>query len=273
MASGRSHKERIDRLLVDRQILPDESAAQRWIMSGNVAVNGQPVNKPGLRVKTDAEIVVRGLDQKYASRGGYKLEAALERFDVNVEDKVVLDAGAAAGGFTDCLVQRGASLVYAVDVGFGQMKGALAANRHVRNMERTNISDLRQQDLNAPIDLAVVDLSYLSLVKAVPILLPLFHKHPMLLCLIKSLFEGVPQQHKNSAHELERAIDRLNQAVRVHGLAITDLMVSPILGSRGTIEFLGLFSNSLRYAKSFESLRVQAIAQATERFPELIELP
>jgi 23S rRNA (cytidine1920-2'-O)/16S rRNA (cytidine1409-2'-O)-methyltransferase len=267
----RRQKDRIDKLLVDRQILEDENTAQRWIMSGSVLVNGQVVTKVGLRIDIDSDIIVRGLNQKYASRGGYKLEAALEAFHVSVAGKVVLDAGAAAGGFTSCLLQHCARLVYAVDVGFGQMKGSLSANPSVRNMERTNISDVHAQDFDPPIELAVVDLSYLSLTKAIPILMKLFRNPVTMICLIKPLFEGVPQLHKNNVTELERALDRVNEAVHAEGLVVANLMVSPVVGTRGTIEFPGLFVQRSISSDGFDALRNRVIQDAKDRFPDLIE--
>lgn len=273
MATRQRLKERIDRILVERQILVDENTAQRWIMSGSVLVNGNAITKPGTRIDLDSEIVVRGLNQKYVSRGGYKLESALDRFRLDVSRKIVLDAGASTGGFTDCLLQRGASFVYAIDVGFGQMRGAIAADQRVRNMERTNISELTIEALDPHIDLAVADLSYLSLTRAIPILLPLFQRSPILIGLIKPLFEGVPQQHKNSITEIEQALKRLHHTMQAIDLAIADLIVSPIVGSRGTIEFLGLFTNALPPKGSFAELRDEAIADAKQRFSNLIELP
>jgi 23S rRNA (cytidine1920-2'-O)/16S rRNA (cytidine1409-2'-O)-methyltransferase len=272
MAGTKRKKERLDRLLIERQLLADDKEVQSWIMSGAVQVNGQKVTKAGTLVSADADIVIGGLDQKYASRGGYKLEAALQNFRVSVAGKVVLDAGAASGGFTDCLLQHGVALVYAVDVGFGQLRGSLAADPRVKNLERTNIGDLRREDLVPPIDLCIVDLSYLSLTKAIPILRALFEKPCAMICLIKPLFEGVVQERKNSLKEFANALDRLFEASRMHGLAISDLIVSPIRGSRGTIEFLGLFTDSIRESSDpFTQLRDHALSSAAERFPQQID--
>ena len=128
-------------LLVERGIFESADEALRWVMAGQVLVNDQRIDKPGLLVPCDATLRVRGR-QRYASRGGYKLEAALEHFAVNVAGCVALDCGASTGGFTDCLLQHGAALVYAVEVGYGQLVGRLRADPRVRNLERTNLSDL-----------------------------------------------------------------------------------------------------------------------------------
>jgi 23S rRNA (cytidine1920-2'-O)/16S rRNA (cytidine1409-2'-O)-methyltransferase len=271
MAGTKRKRERLDRLLIERQLLGDDKLVQSWIMSGAVQVNGQKITKTGTLVNTDADIVIGGLDRKYASRGGYKLEAALESFRFPVNGKVVLDAGAATGGFTDCLLQHGAELVYAVDVGFGQLRGSLAACARVKNMERTNIGDLEREDLAPPIDLCVVDLSYLSLTKAIPILKALFERPCAIICLIKPLFEGVSQDRKNSLQEFSRALDRVFEAIRTHALTLSDLIVSPVLGSRGTIEFLGLLQDSTVEFGDFNQLRDSVLGSVAERFTQNID--
>lgn len=270
--SSRQKTERLDKLLVDRQMFQDERSALRWIMAGEVLVNGQPVIKPGHRVNIDSDINIRGFDQIYASRGGYKLAAALDSFALVVEGKVVLDAGAAAGGFTSCLLQRGAKLVYAVDVGYGQMKGSLASHPSVRNMERTNIGDLKAEMFDPPLDLAVVDLSYLSLAKAIPVLIPLFRRPVVLICLIKPLFEGASQLHKNSVAGLRAALSHVYKGVRNSGLFVADLMASPVQGSRGTIEFLGLVNSESTSDDAFGLLQENVLTQAANLFPDLIEI-
>jgi 23S rRNA (cytidine1920-2'-O)/16S rRNA (cytidine1409-2'-O)-methyltransferase len=271
MPDARKKKVRLDAMLVERQLLADPKSAQTWIMSGAVLVNGQAITKPGTPVNHDAEILIRGLNQKYASRGGLKLEAALAAFKLSVTGRVVLDAGAAAGGFTDCLLQHGAAVVYAVDVGYGQIRGSLAADTRVRNRERTNIGDLRREDLVPAIDMCVADLSYLSLTKAVPILKDLFEGPPLMICLIKPLFEGVSQERKNSLSEFVEALDRLAESTRAHGLTITGLTVSPVLGSRGTIEFLGLLTESASDADGFRNQRDRVIQEVAEKFRDEVD--
>lgn len=178
----------LDALLAERGIFESVEEARPWIMTGQVLVNEQRVDKPGMLVPADAVLRVRGR-HRYASRGGYKLEAALEHFQVNVSGRVALDSGASTGGFTDCLLQHGASLVYAVEVGHGQLAGRLRADARVRNLERTNLSDLVVTVLQPPPTLITLDLSYLSLTKALPIAASLVEPGGQVLSLLKPLFE------------------------------------------------------------------------------------
>jgi 23S rRNA (cytidine1920-2'-O)/16S rRNA (cytidine1409-2'-O)-methyltransferase len=224
-------------LLVARGECASRSEAEAWILARRVRVDGQPASKPGDRVPSTAAIEVKG-KQKYVSRGGSKLEWALAEFQVSVSGKVVLDAGTSVGGFTDCLLQHGAARVHAVDVGFGQIRGKLSADPRVVNRERTNISDLRKQDFDPPLDLCTVDLSYLSLAKALPVLAELFERGPRIIALVKPLFEGVPQDSKSDLAAIRAALQRLRDALRSSGLSIEAVTHSPILGSSGTVELL-----------------------------------
>lgn len=237
MTSGKQRK-RLDEALVARDFFDDPAVARGWIMAGKVLVDGAVCSKPGTRVKEDAEINVRGVVQKYVSRGGYKLEAALDRFQIAVEGKTVLDAGASTGGFSDCLLQRGAARVYAVDVGFGQLRGKIAVNPRVVNLERTNIGDLTIDRFSVPIDLCVFDLSYLSCIEAAPLLARLFRGPVEMVGLIKPLFEGLPQDRIDDPEALHSALGRVLTELPRRGLQVDRLTLSPILGNRGTVEFL-----------------------------------
>jgi 23S rRNA (cytidine1920-2'-O)/16S rRNA (cytidine1409-2'-O)-methyltransferase len=228
---------RLDELLVARELLPDLKTAQAWILAGDVLVDGRPSSKPGTPVAAGAQVSLRRPVERYASRGGLKLEAALARFAVPVAGAVVLDAGASTGGFTDCLLQHGADRVYAVDVGFGQLRGKLASDPRVVNLERTNISDLTIERLAPPIDLCTFDLSYLSARKAIPILARLFRGSVQMVGLIKPLFEGVPGPAMADPRAVGPALLGVLEALPA-ALAAHDVMVSPILGSNGTLEFL-----------------------------------
>ena len=171
VSAGRAHAARkapLANLLVERGHFESVEEARRWVMAGQVLVNGSPLDKPGMPVPCDATLRVRGRT-RFASRGGYKLQAALDHFAVPVAGQVALDCGASTGGFTDCLLQHGAALVYAVDVGFGQLVGRLQADPRVRNLERTNLGDLSPDRLAPPPVLITLDLSYLSLTQALPI--------------------------------------------------------------------------------------------------------
>ncbi len=174
--------------LVERGIFVTEDEARGWIMTGQVLVNDQVVDKPGMLVPLDA--VFRVLRRhRYASRGGYKLEAALRYFSVEVTGRVALDSGASTGGFTDCLLQNGAALVYAVEVGYGQLLGRLRIDSRVHNLERTNLSDMITRRLDPSPTLITLDLSYLSLTKALPIAATLLAPRGDVLALLKPLFE------------------------------------------------------------------------------------
>lgn len=175
-------------LLVQRRLVADEEEARRWIMSGQVLVNDQPLDKPGMRVPADAGLRLRG-ERRYASRGGHKLQAALQHFGIDVTDRVTLDCGASTGGFTDCLLRHGSNRVYAVEVGFGQLLGRLRADPRVHNLERTNLSDVVAERLDPLPTLITLDLSYLSLVQALPIAAHLLAPEGDILALFKPLFE------------------------------------------------------------------------------------
>jgi 23S rRNA (cytidine1920-2'-O)/16S rRNA (cytidine1409-2'-O)-methyltransferase len=210
-----------------------------WIMAGKVVVDGVVVTKPGTLIKTDARIFLRGTPLRFASRGGYKLDHALKRFNINLAGRVCLDAGAAAGGFTDCMLQCGARLVYAVDAGYGQLRGRIANDSRVVSMERTNISDVRAAQLDPGIEFAAIDLSYLSLTKAVPTVARLFASQPVeLVCLIKPLYEGLAQRHVNNPGAIAPVLHNLLVNLEASGFPACDAGASPILGSRGAIEFL-----------------------------------
>lgn len=184
--SGR--KQPLAAILVQQGLFDTSDEARRWIMAGQVLVNEQRIDKPGTLVPSDAALRVLGR-HRYASRGGYKLEATLEYFRVDVAGQTVLDCGASTGGFTDCLLHHGASLVYAVEVGYGQLIGRLRVDPRVRNLERTNLGDPRLPTLDPPPTLITLDLSYLSLTKALPLAAPLLAPAGHILALLKPLFE------------------------------------------------------------------------------------
>ncbi|MDQ2906432.1 MAG: TlyA family RNA methyltransferase [Chloroflexota bacterium] len=192
-------------LLVERGIFETLDEARRWIMAGQVLVNEQRSDKPGMLVPCDATLRVRGR-QRYASRGGYKLEAALAYFGVTLAGRVALDSGASTGGFTDCLLQQGASLIYAVEVGYGQLTGRLRANPRVRNLERTNLSDLLATPLEPSPTLITLDLSYLSLTSALPIASTLLAPAGQVLALLKPLFEVEDAEARRSGQVADAAL-------------------------------------------------------------------
>jgi 23S rRNA (cytidine1920-2'-O)/16S rRNA (cytidine1409-2'-O)-methyltransferase len=175
-------------LLIERNMFDTLDEARRWIMAGKILVNEQRIDKPGMPVPADAYLRIVGR-HRYASRGGYKLEAALEYFHLDVTGRIALDSGASTGGFTDCLLQHGATLVYAVEVGYGQLVGRLHVDARVLNLERTNLGDTLLSTLDPAPNLITLDLSYLSLTKALPIAATLLANEGAVLALLKPLFE------------------------------------------------------------------------------------
>lgn len=236
-------KERIDKLMVQRQLAGSRERARALILAGRVVVDDQTVDKVGTQVDADAAIRLRGEDIPYVSRGGLKLARALELFAVKVAGRTAIDVGASTGGFTDCLLQHGASRVFAVDVGYGQLAWKLRDDERVVNLERTNIRSLSAVQLDAVPELAVIDASFISLEKVLPATLALLRPGSDVIALIKPQFEvgrgqvgkgGVvrdPRQH------LE-VVDRIKLLAGQLGCRVVDLCESPLLGPKGNREFL-----------------------------------
>jgi 23S rRNA (cytidine1920-2'-O)/16S rRNA (cytidine1409-2'-O)-methyltransferase len=238
-------KERLDVLLVERGISATREKARRAIMAGEVVVEGILETKPGTFVKSNCKIEMRPLKGKriYVSRGGEKLIKALQVFEIAVKDKVIMDIGSSTGGFTDCLLQHGAKRVYAIDVGYGQLAWELRNNPKVIVMERTNIRYLDPDRVPELIDLATVDVSFISITKFMEHLLTFLKDDGVLIILIKPQFEagreqvqrgGVvrdPQVHAATIRDLIGFIQGI-------GVEIKGLTYSPITGPAGNIEFL-----------------------------------
>jgi 23S rRNA (cytidine1920-2'-O)/16S rRNA (cytidine1409-2'-O)-methyltransferase len=232
-------KRRLDGLLIDRGLVASRQQAQGLIMAGQVLVNEQMVDKPGKQVPDDAEVKIRqGLP--YVSRGGLKLEHALERFGVDVHGLVVADVGASTGGFTDCLLQRGACLVYAIDVGYGQLAWRLRQDPRVVVLDRTNVRYLK--GLPDSIDLATVDVSFISLEMVLPAIMDLLRPRGEVIALIKPQFEaGRGQVGKGGVvkdREVHRRVlERVTSLALDRGLQILGLTPSPLKGPAGNLEF------------------------------------
>lgn len=228
--------------LLSEGFFESKEAALPYLMSGAVYCGAAPVATGGQLVPADKPMSVRGLFDRYLSKGGYKLEGAIEDFHISVQGRVCIDAGACTGGFTDCLVKHGAALVYAVEVGFGQLAGALAQDSRVVNLERTNLGDDKLLALSPVPTLGSVDLSYLSLVKAVPQYRAIMHDEGELICLVKPLFETDDPAARRSgeistesyAPLLRRLADTLGAQERTQVVNVTH---SPVTGNNGTHEF------------------------------------
>jgi 23S rRNA (cytidine1920-2'-O)/16S rRNA (cytidine1409-2'-O)-methyltransferase len=243
-------KVRLDKLLVDRGLAASRERAQALVLAGKVLVNDQKIEKAGAQV--DAECVIRllGEDLKFVSRGGLKLERALEHWNIAVTGRICLDVGASTGGFTDCLLQQGAAQVIAVDTGYGQMDFKLRQDARVRLLEKTNARYLTREAVAATADLIVMDVSFISATLVLPSVIgaafpesPAERQGRQIVVLVKPQFEA-GREHvgkggivRDAAAQLA-AVEKVNAAVKSLGAAQTETIDSPILGAEGNREFL-----------------------------------
>lgn len=236
-------KERLDVLLVSRGLAESREKAKAIIMSGNVYVDGQKEDKAGSNFSTEAVIEVRGNTLKYVSRGGLKLEKAMENFDVTLEGKICMDVGSSTGGFTDCMLQNGAVKVYSVDVGHGQLAWKLRNDERVVCMEKTNIRYVTPEDIADKIDFSSIDVSFISLTKVLGPVKELLTDNGQIVCLIKPQFEAGREKvgkHgvvRDSAVHLEVIEKVVEYAVSI-GFEALNLEFSPVKGPEGNIEYL-----------------------------------
>lgn len=242
-------KERLDVLLYEKGLAESREKAKRLIMAGIVFVANQRVDKAGTKVNTDDEIEVRGDKNPYVSRGGFKLEKALKEFEISAENKICMDVGASSGGFTDVLLQNGASKVYSIDVGHGQLAYKLREDSKVIVLEKTNFRNMEFDKVGELIDLAVMDVSFISVLKLADNLLNFLKEDGEYICLIKPQFEagkeevgknGVVKDSKVHKKVLENVISGLKEK----GLYLKKLDYSPIKGPKGNIEFIALFDKN-----------------------------
>ena len=240
-------KKRLDVLLVEQGYADSRTKAQAIIMSGQVYVDGQKADKPGTSYEEHVSVEVRGAACPYVSRGGLKLEKALRDFGVKPEGYVCSDSGASTGGFTDCLLQQGARKVFAIDVGYGQLDWKIRSDPRVVVMERTNVRYVTPEQLGEPLDLSVVDVSFISLRIVLPVIRTFLKPTGQVVCLIKPQFEagkdkvgkkGVvrePETHKE-------VLDNFVALTQEIGFKILGLTFSPVKGPEGNIEFLAHLS-------------------------------
>ena len=237
-------KKRLDVLLFEKGMVPSRERAKAIIMSGIVYVNNQKADKAGMSIPEDAEIEIRGKTNSFVSRGGLKIEKALNYFQIDPKDLCVMDIGASTGGFTDCLMTRGARKVYSIDVGYGQLAWKLRQDPRVVCMERTNIRYVTPEQLEDVPDFAVIDVSFISLKLVLPVVANLLQEHGRIACLIKPQFEagkgkvgkkGVVRDPEIHLEVLQSFIENAHEA----GFHVYSLTFSPIKGPEGNIEFLG----------------------------------
>jgi 23S rRNA (cytidine1920-2'-O)/16S rRNA (cytidine1409-2'-O)-methyltransferase len=235
-------KERLDKVLVTRGLAPSRERAQSLILAGAVVVDGQRQAKAGTLVRPEAAIRLTHDPQPYVSRGGLKIEKALDFFHIDPQGKVVMDVGASTGGFTDCLLQRGARRVYTVDVGYGQLAWRLQQDNRVINLQRRNIRYLNWEEVGEEVDLAVVDTSFISLELVIPPCLTFLKEGGGLLTLIKPQFEvGKGEVGKGGVVRDEekhrRAVAKIMEFAEDAGLIPRGVMESPLQGPKGNREF------------------------------------
>ncbi|MBQ2879677.1 MAG: TlyA family RNA methyltransferase [Anaerotignum sp.] len=236
-------KERLDVLLVQMGLANSRELAKAYIMAGNVYVDGQKEDKAGTKVAVNADIEVKGSQMKYVSRGGYKLEKAINEFGVELEGRICLDIGASTGGFTDCMLQNGASKVYAIDVGYGQFAWKLRNDERVVCLEKTNVRYVTHEQVPDEGDFASIDVSFISLTKVLPAVLGVLGPNGQLVCLIKPQFEAGREKvgKKGVVRDINvhrEVIEMIVNYVRAQNLGILALDFSPIKGPEGNIEYL-----------------------------------
>lgn len=235
-------RERLDKLLIERGLVASREEGRGRILAGDVLVNDQPLTKAGTLVDEQAAIRIKSKGVPYASRGGSKLEAALQSFGIDPTGKTVLDVGASTGGFTDCLLAHGARQIFAVDVGYGQLDWRLRNDPRVVVLEKTNIRYLELKSLPRPADLATIDVSFISLKLVIPQVKTLLLPDNQIVAMIKPQFEvgkgkvgkgGVVRSHE----EHERVIEKIRSAAIKLGYGVRGVIESPLLGPAGNKEF------------------------------------
>ena len=242
----KKEKKRLDIIVQERRPELSRNYIQSIIMQGKVLVDGKVCTKSGTMVNVDAEVDVRAQEPKYVSRAGYKLEKALDYFKVDVAGLVVLDAGISTGGFTDCLLQRGAKRVYGIDVGYGQVHEKIRSDERVILMERTNLRHIEK--LPESIDLVTLDLSFISILKVMPAVVKLLAPRGRIVTLIKPQFEAEKADVGRGGivkDELvhKKVIEKIKDGMSSFSFEMIDVIESPIFGAKGNKEFLALFES------------------------------
>ena len=258
-------KKRLDVLLVEKGIFTSREKAKSNIMAGNVFVDNILVDKVGTNVEESAIITTKSDAIPYVGRGGLKLEKALDEFGISVDSKICMDIGASTGGFTDCMLQNGASKVYSIDVGYGQLDYKLRINEKVVCMERTNFRYLEREKILDEIDFAVIDVSFISLKIIFPKLKEFLSKKFEVVSLIKPQFES--QRHEVGKNGIvrdisvhKRVIKQVIDYARKSEIYIKNLTFSPIKGQKGNIEYLAYFSNTVY---NFEDMKINEIVEVS----------
>lgn len=240
-------KQRADLLLFEKGLAESREKAKRIIMEGTVFVGDKRIDKPGEKIDVNSPITIKDNPIIYVSRGGLKLEKAIDIFNINLQDKVTMDIGASTGGFTDCMLKNGAKKVYAIDVGYGQLDWKLRNDPRVIVKERTNIRNVTIDDIGEKVEFISIDVSFISLRLVLPVAKEMLHNSGQIMALIKPQFEAGREQvgkkglvkDKNIHHEVIKGIVDYCQTIN---LSVTHLGFSPITGTTGNIEYLSLIS-------------------------------
>ncbi|CAG7840958.1 16S/23S rRNA (cytidine-2'-O)-methyltransferase TlyA [Clostridium haemolyticum] len=262
--------ERLDSLLVEKNLFESREKAKIAIMEGKIFVNGQRVDKCGQKVKVDSDIEFKGEVMPYVSRGGYKLEKSMKSFNIELQGKSCMDIGASTGGFTDCMLQNGAIKVFSVDVGYGQFAWKLRTDPRVVCMERTNARYLTFDDLGEYPDFASIDVSFISLKKIIPAIANLLSEKGEVVALIKPQFEagrdkvgkkGVVREASTHKEVINDILTFLNE----NDLRIKGIDYSPIKGPEGNIEYLVYFTKNKDYHKEFDFNIIDTIVNSSHK--------
>ena len=261
-------KERLDILLVDRGIITSRERAKTSIMAGKVFVDGRRVDKAGEKVPVTANIEYKGEKLPYVSRGGLKLEKAMKNFPITLEGKVCMDIGASTGGFTDCMLQNGASKVFSIDVGYGQFAWKLRTDERVVCMERTNIRYVKPEDLGELVDFASIDVSFISLKKIMPATVELLKDNGEVVALIKPQFEAGKEKvgKKGVVRDIEvhkEVVFGIIDYLLEHNLNVLGVSYSPIKGPEGNIEYLVYFTKDTERESTFVREDVDKVVEAS----------
>ena len=259
-----SKKERLDILLVEKGICESREKAKTNIMAGLIFVDGQRVDKAGEKVKVDADILFKGEKLKYVSRGGLKLEKAMNTFGIDLTNKVCMDIGASTGGFTDCMLQNNASKVFAVDVGYGQFAWKLRTDERVVCMEKTNIRYVTPEDIGIALDFASIDVSFISLRTIMPAVKALLGDKGEVVALIKPQFEAGRDKvgKKGVVRDKEVHLEVINTIINFlleNELNVLGLSYSPIKGPEGNREYLVYFTKDKEREGNFELSQIEDI--------------
>ncbi len=259
-------KKRIDVLLVEKGLIDSREKAKRIVMEGAVFIGENRIDKPGEKVDIDSPITIKYNPIPYVSRGGLKLEKAIDEFNININNKIAIDIGASTGGFTDCMLKNGVKKVYAIDVGYGQLDWNLRNDDRVIVKERTNIRYVEKDDIGEMVDFISIDVSFISLKLVLPVAKKLMKDNGVIVALIKPQFEAGREKvgKKGVVREKKVHLEVINEIVEFCNninLRVSDITYSPITGATGNIEYLAYIIKESNCIKTISDLQIQNIVK------------